>query len=257
MVTESISETYNFGWSYSSKSTATYDGEDKTAEALMMWDSGSNDWYDFQVYTYTYTGGMLGYYLVDYYNNGAGTWTSGIQKWEYTYSGGNKETELYSNSDGAGGWNTYWKTTYSYSGADLTGSLRETWSNPDWINSGRNTYTHNTNGTVNRDVNEYWSSWDEAFIISQRITYGYDVTSIAELSSAAGNVSPNPCNDVLNINGANGATTATIIDVQGRAVASSSFSGNGSVDVSGLAAGTYVVVLDQNRQKSAATIIKQ
>lgn len=76
--------------------------------------------------------------------------------------------------------------------------------------------------------------------------YALSNVGIGELGSAAVQVYPNPCADQLYVN-ATATAQWRITDLQGRAVQAGRFSGNSlqRIEVSGLATGPYVLVLDE------------
>jgi hypothetical protein len=71
------------------------------------------------------------------------------------------------------------------------------------------------------------------------------MVSLNEVSPVDVLIHPNPASNTCSITGLKGPTQAVVIDMEGRTVQSALLSANPStLDVSGLAPGTYIVTMD-------------
>lgn len=96
------------------------------------------------------------------------------------------------------------------------------------------------------------SSSDTAFVGSTLWVDDVTMTGVAQVNSVSSvntqkvSVYPNPANDVLFLEGGATAMVCNLVSVNGQVVATKSFNGKSSIDLTGLASGLYFYTISQN-----------
>ena len=105
-------------------------------------------------------------------------------------------------------------------------------------------YTYNANGSLHQETRVY--STDSPVGGEQRLTYFYNLSNEEEAPEKVLTVYPNPATELVQVDGITGNATLLLSDLYGRTFQFSLQ--NGRADVSTLAAGMYIVRIQQKEQ---------
>lgn len=94
---------------------------------------------------------------------------------------------------------------------------------------------------------------NQALFVLENSTMGVNENTLSDFV-----VYPNPAKDILTLNSQNSLEKAELFDLNGRKVLSSEITNNNTVNISGLASGTYILLAtDSNGNQSTQKVIKQ
>lgn len=184
---------------------------------------------------------------VDTYTDTLGNIIDSSFRESYTYTLQNKIQTRLIESKSSGGWTAYEKYEYSYTPGDILSMVRKQADlNSDLILEDEYTihYTYNANGSLHQETRVY--STDSPVGGEQRLTYFYNLSNEEEAPEKVLTVYPNPATELVQVDGITGNATLLLSDLYGRTFQFSLQ--NGRADVSTLAAGMYIVRIQQKEQ---------
>lgn len=153
-------------------------------------------------------------------------------------------------------WTDYSRTTNNHdSNGNLIYKFVEVWFPTGWVNSTQSTYSYDSNQRIIQDVTQAWSYLTSEWSISYRGTYTYGTLGVSAHETSSISLYPNPAADRLEIAGIDEAKLVEVYGIDGKRHKAQMF--NNSVDISALAAGTYILSVETEKGISKAKFIKQ
>ena len=248
-----IQEWENNQWVNEEKMDYTYI-ENVTTVIIREWNGAI--WSTAYLYTYTVNGNTMEV-LKQYMQGGA--WQN-EEKDTYTLNFDGLPTNILKQEWSNNAWVNEERATYTYQNGLYTTVLWEEWENNGWVNEYKHTYQYE-NGNAIRGYSQEWENgqWVEGEGNSLQMTYNnneemfeysaYEVvmtyTDLTDIEENAMNpfiIFPNPVNGFINISGQE-VKHVTVYALNGQRVAESDGT---RIDVSGLAAGVYMVKVEGN-----------
>ncbi len=166
----------------------------------------------------------------------------------YSYNTSGELTETIMQRYVGANWVDYLRTTHTYTAGVLTSEIEEYWDDKSasWQTNFRYTYTYNSDGTLDVLLKEHLdiSTWHNY----ERHLYFYTTsTGITKINNNIFAIYPNPSTGVFTIADNYGTTntTLTVYDLAGRQVAQPTIA-NGSIDLTGIEKGFYLLQLQTN-----------
>lgn len=167
----------------------------------------------------------------------------------YTYTLFNKVQTRLIEFKNSGSWEVREKYEYSYT---LGGMPNTVWKQADLNNDlmlddeYTLQYTYNADGSLHQET---WIRGEESPVGGeQRFTYFYTLSNEETAPEKALTIYPNPAAELLQIDGITGNATLLLSDLYGRTFQAPLQ--NGRADISALAAGIYIVRIQQKEQTS-------
>lgn len=186
------------------------------------------------------------------------------------------------------GWKYQYRDDYSYDGNKLLQIIHLKHDGTNWLDDSRNRYSYYPNGNEETDIEEklengnwvmerlittWWNAKNEPtemlYQDREANTWVNDFRTLFLYGTSTGSkavealrirVFPNPTQDLINIttDDALNAAEIQIIDTQGRVITTQRHKGASStIDVAGLSAGNYFVVLRQNNKVTVTKFTKK
>ncbi len=215
-----------------------------------------NNWQNLTRSTYHYdTSGFLTQIDRDQWSAGTNTWALSSRE-SFTNSSAGLATgsvvQVY--ASGTQSWTDYSRDTNTYDGnGNLIYKLRELNIVGGWVNSMQSNYTFDSNQRKLQGVSQSWNNG--GWINSGRETYTYGALGVSEHETSLISLYPNPAVDRLEIAGIGEAKLVDVYGIDGKNHKAQMF--NNSVDISALAAGTYILSVETEKGISKAKFIKQ
>lgn len=153
-------------------------------------------------------------------------------------------------------WIDYLRTTQNHdSNGNLIYKFVEVWFPTGWVNSSQSTYSYDSSQRIIHGVTQAWSYMTSEWDISYRETYTYGTLGVSAHETSSITLYPNPAADRLEIAGIGEAKLVEIYGIDGKRQKMQAT--NNSMDVSALAAGTYILSVETEKGISKAKFIKQ
>ena len=262
----STTEQYSNGnWVNSSKLSFTYDGNNYLIKQVQEnWDISSSAWKNSYQFTYINNNdGTVQQNNMEIWGSPSSNSWNSYSRTIKTYNSAGKEltstAEQYSN----GNWVNSSKLSFTYDGNNyLIKQVQENWdvSSSAWKNSYQFTYINNNDGTVQQNNMEIWgspssNSWNPY----SRTINTYDlINSIEDITEMEMSIFPNPTSDFIKIEVVKSANTKILImNLQGQQLITQEGKGNVfQISVDNLPKGTYLIKLEQSNATSTRSFIK-
>lgn len=166
----------------------------------------------------------------------------------YTYTLFNKVQTRLIEFKNSSGWEIREKYEYSYTLGGMPNAVRkqiDRYSYQVWEDEYKILYTYNQNGSLHQEMYFHLEA-SPLSGVQQRRTYFYTLSSEETAPEKVLTVYPNPAAELVQIDGITGNATLLLSDLYGRTFQAPLQ--NGRADISALAAGMYIVRIQQKEQ---------
>lgn len=235
-------------WINSTKETLSYDQNNFLIQTLSENWNGTSWLPSYQINYTNNRNGSVTNFVKQYPNS-----SQKIEETTYTYTRSGKIKTITYEYFYSGATNK--KEVYTYDNKDFLTHMISYYF--PWLQHFQAHYTNNADGSIKQYISQTFEngSWKNA----RRITYTKSGVGISESETSEITAYPNPTTDKLHLSLKEYAQTkVTVIDLQGRALLTTTFTGNETtLDVENLPSNVYLVVCEQNEKMFATKVVKQ
>ncbi len=255
-----LEQSYNFTtfqWENSSQNLYSYDANgNKIERVYQQWNSSTSQWVNVNRDTMSYNSNN--FITEDIFQ----TWDTTTSQWnnyfKYTYEYTTINSKELLSQSTYFTWNTFnnqWDssrvTIYSYNTNGLkTLELNKYYNNGNWLNSNQYVYEYDSVGNKTKYYFQVWDLTNNYWQNNTRTDYFWTAVTYNLVESATNNlfnIYPNPAYDYIRIASDKPLHNINIISLDGKTIISKKINSNGSIDISGLKSGIYMIKDDSGR----------
>jgi len=211
-----LCDSLTLSWIPRNKTENAYDNGGNLISAISYtWDTNTSSWAPDGKYESSYTDkGLQSFFCGYYWDTVRSSWVGLYQKSEFVYD------EL----------------------GRLTSSLVSYWNDTknNWVYSSKSDNIYNSFGNISQRIYSTWNSNLNTWVLESLSTYYYKtISGTNNIVPDKICIYPNPATDILHINGLDGITSLSIVDLKGNILYENSTHGN--INVCGLKDGIYLL----------------